>query len=129
MSRRTRLIGALKQVPLHASGRKIQHTQITEDRKVLCTVWLLIYGLLETEIITVFKYPLSWARYSSTQDAEAGGSLGVQGQPGSTHSKLQANQGYIVKPCLKTNKQTNIIQYNTIQYNTIQYNTIQYNTI
>ena len=39
----------------------------------------------------------------STQEAEAGGSLCVQGQPG-LHREFQDGQGYIVRPCLK--KQT-----------------------
>jgi hypothetical protein len=37
---------------------------------------------------------------SRTQEAEAGGSLRVQGQPG-VHSEFQDSQGYLERTCLK----------------------------
>lgn len=40
----------------------------------------------------------------NTQEAEAGGSLWANGQPG-LHRKLQASQRYVDKPYPKTNKQ------------------------
>jgi hypothetical protein len=40
------------------------------------------------------------AFYPSTQEAEVGGSLRIQGQPG-LQSEFQLGQGYIEKPCLK----------------------------
>lgn len=43
----------------------------------------------------------------STQEAETGGSLCIQGQ-GGLHNKFQARQGYIERPCLRNrNKKLN----------------------
>lgn len=61
----------------------------------------LIFGITNTVGCPV--NPSSWR-------AEAQGSLGVQGQP-VLLTELRANKGYIVKPCLKTNKCINKIQH------------------
>jgi hypothetical protein len=43
------------------------------------------------------------ASNASTLEADAGGSVGVLGQPG-LHSEFQDSQGYIERLCLKNNK-------------------------
>ena len=62
------------------------------------------------------KTTLSWCDGGGAHicEAEVGGSLWVWGQPG-LQSGYQNSQGYIEKPCLKTNKHTN----NPKSYNNI----------
>jgi hypothetical protein len=48
----------------------------------------------------------------STLEAEAGGFLWVQGQPG-LQSKFQDSQGYIKKPCLQKEKERKKSNNNT----------------
>lgn len=56
-----------------------------------------------TSIIEVQQTRLDMAVYtfnSSTEEAETGQALWVQGHPG-LHIKFQTNHGYVIRPCLK----------------------------
>lgn len=53
-----------------------------------------------------------------SQEAEAGASLWVQGQPG-LHSELKANQNYKVRPYLKTHKKVLLKKYAWKHFDTV----------